>query len=107
MPMAVAPPNIQARDSIEQAEEWSKLMEKNYNHPYKPYDVQRQFMSTVYKCLEEGKVGVLESPTGTVSTQPFTSTLFPQTGEFASMIVLPINVTVFRAETVLWSRASP
>lgn len=48
-------------------EEWTKLMEKDYHHPFVPYHVQKQFMSTVYKCLEEGKVGVLESPTGTVS----------------------------------------
>jgi len=48
-------------------EEWANLMQKDFHHPYVPYHVQRQFMSTVYKCLEEGKVGVLESPTGTVS----------------------------------------
>lgn len=40
----------------------------DFHHPYTPYDVQEQFMSTVYDVLEkgEGQVGILESPTGTV-----------------------------------------
>ncbi|KAI2464854.1 DNA repair helicase [Annulohypoxylon bovei var. microspora] len=39
----------------------------DFHHPYTPYDVQEQFMSTVYEVLErgEGQVGILESPTGT------------------------------------------
>jgi hypothetical protein len=39
----------------------------NFHHPYTPYDIQETFMSTVYQGLEDGKVGILESPTGTVS----------------------------------------
>jgi hypothetical protein len=39
----------------------------DFHHPYTPYDIQETFMSTVYQVLEEGKVGILESPTGTVS----------------------------------------
>lgn len=40
-----------------------------FHHPYTPYDVQEQFMKTVYNVLEtgNGQVGILESPTGTVS----------------------------------------
>ncbi|KAI0397962.1 DNA repair helicase [Xylariaceae sp. FL0594] len=39
----------------------------DFHHPYTPYDVQEQFMRTVYNVLEEGngQVGILESPTGT------------------------------------------
>ncbi|TVY33206.1 ATP-dependent DNA helicase, partial [Lachnellula occidentalis] len=37
----------------------------DFHHPYTPYDIQETFMSTVYQVLEEGKVGILESPTGT------------------------------------------
>ncbi|KAI0010734.1 DNA repair helicase [Xylariaceae sp. FL0662B] len=39
----------------------------DFHHPYTPYDVQGQFMSTVYDVLQkgEGQVGILESPTGT------------------------------------------
>lgn len=39
--------------------------EREFNHPYEPYDVQKQFMNAVYDCLEHGQVGILESPTGT------------------------------------------
>ncbi|TVY89101.1 ATP-dependent DNA helicase, partial [Lachnellula willkommii] len=37
----------------------------DFHHPYTPYDIQETFMSTVYQVLEDGKVGILESPTGT------------------------------------------
>lgn len=42
----------------------------DFHHPFTPYDVQNQFMKTVYQVLEKGngQVGILESPTGTVST---------------------------------------
>ena len=39
----------------------------DFHHPYTPYAIQEEFMNTVYHVLEEGKVGILESPTGTVS----------------------------------------
>ncbi|KAF3044996.1 ATP-dependent DNA helicase chl1 [Didymella heteroderae] len=38
---------------------------RNFHHPYEPYDIQQQFMNAVYDCLEDGKVGIFESPTGT------------------------------------------
>lgn len=34
--------------------------------PYKPYDIQEQFMRALYRTLNQGKVGIFESPTGTV-----------------------------------------
>ncbi|KAK5659129.1 hypothetical protein OQA88_1219 [Cercophora sp. LCS_1] len=39
----------------------------DFHHPYTPYDVQLEFMRTVYDVLErgDGQVGILESPTGT------------------------------------------
>lgn len=45
------------------------LEKLDFHHPYTPYDVQEQFMKAVYNVLETGKgqVGILESPTGTVS----------------------------------------
>ncbi len=39
----------------------------DFHHPYTPYDIQVSFMDTVYQVLDEGRVAILESPTGTVS----------------------------------------
>ncbi|XP_027015139.1 ATP-dependent DNA helicase DDX11 isoform X2 [Tachysurus fulvidraco] len=33
--------------------------------PFKPYPIQERFMAALYDALEQGKVGVFESPTGT------------------------------------------
>ncbi|KAK5137203.1 hypothetical protein LTR08_000708 [Meristemomyces frigidus] len=38
---------------------------KDFHHPYHPYDIQQQFMEAMYACIEESKVGIFESPTGT------------------------------------------
>jgi chromosome transmission fidelity protein 1 len=38
----------------------------DFHHPYTPYAIQETFMRTVYQVLEGCKVGILESPTGTV-----------------------------------------
>lgn len=42
-----------------------KDQERDFHHPYEPYKIQKQFMNAVYNCLEDGKVGIFESPTGT------------------------------------------
>ncbi|KAF1985456.1 ATP-dependent RNA helicase-like protein chl1 [Aulographum hederae CBS 113979] len=39
--------------------------ERVFHHPYTPYDIQLQFMSALYSCIEDGKIGIFESPTGT------------------------------------------
>ena len=39
--------------------------EIDFHFPFKPYDIQREFMTQLYHVLEEGKVGIFESPTGT------------------------------------------
>jgi len=49
-------------------------MSHDFYHPYTPYAIQETFMETVYQVLEEGKVGILESPTGTVSADSASST---------------------------------
>ncbi|KAI5364320.1 putative helicase-like, DEXD box c2 type, ATP-dependent helicase [Septoria linicola] len=38
---------------------------KDFHHPFQPYDIQQQFMEGIYDCIEQGKVGIFESPTGT------------------------------------------
>lgn len=35
--------------------------------PFEPYEVQTQLMRKIYDTLENGRIGVFESPTGTVS----------------------------------------
>uniref|UniRef100_A0A3B5MS25 DEAD/H (Asp-Glu-Ala-Asp/His) box helicase 11 n=1 Tax=Xiphophorus couchianus TaxID=32473 RepID=A0A3B5MS25_9TELE len=37
----------------------------SFPFPYKPYDIQEQFMTALYSALDQGKVGIFESPTGT------------------------------------------
>jgi len=39
--------------------------QRDFHHPYQPYGIQTEFMNAVYDCLESGKVGIFESPTGT------------------------------------------
>ena len=38
---------------------------RDYHHPYKAYDIQNDLMNIIYACIDEGKIGILESPTGT------------------------------------------
>ncbi len=37
----------------------------DFSFPYESYDIQKQFMRNIYDCVENGKVGIFESPTGT------------------------------------------
>jgi chromosome transmission fidelity protein 1 len=37
----------------------------NFYHPFQPYDIQLQFMEDLYATIEDGNVGIFESPTGT------------------------------------------
>ncbi|KAI7379651.1 ATP-dependent RNA helicase CHL1, partial [Hortaea werneckii] len=41
------------------------MARKDFHHPFQPYDIQQQFMEAMYECIEEKKVGIFESPTGT------------------------------------------
>ena len=36
-----------------------------FGFPFPPYDVQESLMKELYRCLDEGGIGVFESPTGT------------------------------------------
>ncbi|PVI02207.1 DNA repair helicase [Periconia macrospinosa] len=46
-------------------EETNRIVDRDFHHPFEPYDIQKQFMEAVYQCLENGQVGIFESPTGT------------------------------------------
>jgi hypothetical protein len=39
---------------------------EEFPFPFTPYSIQLDFMKHLYKTLEEGKLGIFESPTGTV-----------------------------------------
>lgn len=39
---------------------------KTFKFPFEPYPIQLDFMRNLYDCLEQGKLGIFESPTGTV-----------------------------------------
>ncbi|OAD58660.1 ATP-dependent RNA helicase CHL1 [Eufriesea mexicana] len=38
---------------------------EEFPFPFSPYSIQKQFMKELYKCLENAKLGIFESPTGT------------------------------------------
>lgn len=40
-------------------------MERDFHHPYEPYEIQYEFMTALYECIEQGQIGIFESPTGT------------------------------------------
>lgn len=42
---------------------------ESFEFPFPPYDIQQNFMKSLYETLEAGKFGIFESPTGTVSNQ--------------------------------------
>jgi len=37
---------------------------EKFYHPFEPYEIQQQFMRALYDCIENGNVGIFESPTG-------------------------------------------
>lgn len=41
---------------------------REYNHPFKPYDIQIQLMNAIYDAIDNYKIGLFESPTGTGKT---------------------------------------
>lgn len=42
-----------------------KTSHETFHHPYQPYNIQLDFMQKLYQCIENGHVGIFESPTGT------------------------------------------
>ncbi len=40
-------------------------MALNFRFPYEAYDIQTDFMRSLFDCLENGRFGIFESPTGT------------------------------------------
>ncbi|EPY53150.1 ATP-dependent DNA helicase Chl1 [Schizosaccharomyces cryophilus OY26] len=42
-----------------------QIIEDEFHHPYKPYTIQLEFMRALYNTIENKKIGIYESPTGT------------------------------------------
>ena len=38
----------------------------SFQFPFRPYEIQTQFMEKLYESIEAGGLGIFESPTGTV-----------------------------------------
>ena len=38
---------------------------EQFQFPFEPYDIQKDFMRELFNCLQAGKLGIFESPTGT------------------------------------------
>ena len=41
------------------------MARKDFHHPFQPYEIQQDLMEVIHSCIEDSKVGVFESPTGT------------------------------------------
>ena len=48
---------------------------EEFPFPFQPYNIQKDFMISLYGTLERGNIGIFESPTGTVSHGWLTSWL--------------------------------
>jgi hypothetical protein len=44
--------------------------QKRFGFPYPPYDIQQEFMTRLFDVCERKRVGIFESPTGTVCGLP-------------------------------------
>ena len=60
-------------DALHEAEMEPSI--KDFHHPFKPYDIQSELMSVIYQCIAEGKIGILESPTGLLLRESFPTIL--------------------------------
>jgi hypothetical protein len=38
----------------------------SFGFPFEPYSIQKDFMTSLYRTLSQDKIGIFESPTGTV-----------------------------------------
>lgn len=44
---------------------------RNFGFPFEPYSIQTDFMASLYDALDNNKIGIFESPTGTVCEKLF------------------------------------
>jgi chromosome transmission fidelity protein 1 len=41
------------------------MADRPFSFPFEPYEIQLEFMQALYRCIDDGNVGIFESPTGT------------------------------------------
>ena len=41
-------------------------LKEKWGFPFDPYSIQDEFMQKLYECIDTSKIGIFESPTGTV-----------------------------------------
>lgn len=62
---------ISYQDERSRSEAKAAHASKAFGFPFNPYSIQIDLMRSVFRCIEDGKVGIFESPTGTVSNLRF------------------------------------
>lgn len=62
--------SFQRQEKFSEASRFGLLeaMPQDFHHPFEPYAIQQEFMSALYACIEDGCVGIFESPTGVFDT---------------------------------------
>ncbi|CAG2063951.1 unnamed protein product, partial [Timema podura] len=56
---------LQVKLQMCENQEEKLFVPEEFPFPFTPYSIQKDFMKSLYIALEEGKLGIFESPTGT------------------------------------------
>lgn len=67
----------------------------HFPFPFPPYPIQKDFMAELYKVLEAGKIGIFESPTGTVSVRDKGVSLRRRGGRLTYLDTSPVQTLPF------------
>lgn len=65
-----------------------------FEFPFTPYNIQLDFMHQLYETIENGKIGIFESPTGTGKSKKI-SVLFMHGGETLYLKFFGRNLGVY------------
>nr|CAD7598697.1 unnamed protein product [Timema genevievae] len=62
---------LQVKLQMCENQEEKLFVPEEFPFPFTPYSIQKDFMKSLYIALEEGKLGIFESPTGTTQEKQF------------------------------------